>query len=234
MDTLPRHIAIAMDGNGRWAKKRHLPRFAGHVAGSAAVKKIVKACSEKGIFALTLFAFSRENWGRPNDEVNDLMTLIFQLLESETEQLHKHQVCLRIIGESSTFSPALLALIKRSEQLTAQNTGLKLSIAVNYSGRWDITRAVRQLLPTLDFRAFNPENITEKKIAEQLCLADLPEPDLFIRTSGEQRISNFLLWQLAYTELYYTEVFWPDFNAKSLDQALAFFALRKRRYGLLE
>ena len=234
MNNLPRHIAIVMDGNGRWAKQRNLPRLAGHVAGSGVVKEIVIACGKKGIEALTLFAFSRENWGRPSDEVNSLMTLFFEMLESETEELHKNNVQLHIVGEYSSFLPGLLALIERAQQLTAKNTGLKLSIAVNYSGRWDIANAMRKLALEVEAKQLKAANITEAMIAQHLCLADLPEPDLFIRTSGEQRISNFLLWQLAYTELYFTDIFWPDFNAQVLEAALTFFVTRHRRYGLLD
>lgn len=234
MSSLPRHIAIVMDGNGRWAKQKNLPRIAGHVAGTGAAEEVVKICGAKCIEALTLFAFSCENWGRPSDQVNDLMALVFHMLGSETEKLHENNVRLRIIGGHSGFSPSLLKLIKQSEQLTSDNTGLKLTIALNYSGRWDIVNAMCQLAAKVESNTLKASDITEAVIAEHLCLADIPEPDLFIRTSGEQRISNFLLWQLAYTELYFTDIFWPDFNQEALEEALAFFASRRRRYGLLD
>ena len=234
MGELPKHIAIIMDGNGRWAKQRNLPRVTGHLAGSEPIREIVQACGEKGIQALTLFAFSRENSGRPNNEVGSLMDLFFQILESETEQLHKNNVQLRVLGDHSGFPSALQRAIRQSQILMAKNTGLKLSVALNYSGRWDIASAMRRLAVQVEAKELKAADITEEMISQQVCLADLPDPDLFIRTSGEQRISNFLLWQLAYTELYFTDVFWPDFNAKILEQALAFFASRQRRYGLLD
>ena len=234
MNKLPQHIAIVMDGNGRWAKQRNLPRLAGHMAGAGPIREIVQACSKRNIAALTLFAFSQENWGRPSEEVNFLMGLFFQILEAETEQLHKNNVQLRMLGDCSEFPVGLQTIIEQSQQLTSQNTGLTLSVAVNYSGRWDIANAMRKLAALVEAKQLSAADITEAMIAQHVCLADLPEPDLFIRSSGEQRISNFLLWQLAYTELYYTDVFWPDFNIDVLEEALAFFVSRRRRYGLLD
>lgn len=228
---LPRHIAIIMDGNGRWAKKRHLPRSAGHKAGFDAVRDVAKACVEKKIEALTLFAFGNENWRRPEQEVSFLMNLFLGALERETKKLHKENIQLRIIGDHNRFDKKLQEQIVAAEKLTANNTGLKLVIAASYSGRWDITNAVQSIAQQIEEGKLTSKNISSELIQNHLALADLPEPDLFIRTSGEQRISNFLLWQLAYTELYFTEVYWPDFNAAELEKALAFFANRERRFG---
>lgn len=227
----PRHIAIVMDGNGRWAKQRHLPRIAGHKEGLNAVKKIITACGEAGVEVLTLFAFSSENWRRPEEEISGLMTLFLTALQSEIKKLHENNVQVRFIGDQRRFSQQLVAGINTSEQLTAQNTGLKIVIAVDYGGRWDILQSVQTLAQKVREGELLPEHITENLISQYLTLAELPEPDLFIRTSGEQRISNFLLWQLAYTELYFTEVFWPDFNETALRTALDFYAVRQRRFG---
>ncbi|MGB6975967.1 MAG: isoprenyl transferase [Gammaproteobacteria bacterium] len=232
MSDLPKHVAIIMDGNGRWAQQRHLPRIAGHQAGAKAVKEIVRTCGEKGIAALTLFAFSSENWGRPTDEVSFLMELFLKTLHLETKNLHKNNVQLRIIGDQSRFHKKLQQRIHYAQQLTANNTGLKLIIAANYSGRWDIAEATRQLGQAIAEGKLQPEQITIDLLQTKLALADLPEPDLFIRTSGEVRISNFLLWQLAYTELYFTETLWPDFTTACLEQALQEYSKRQRRFGL--
>jgi undecaprenyl diphosphate synthase len=229
---LPRHIAIIMDGNGRWATKRHLPRVAGHRAGVDAVHRTVTYCVEKKIEVLTLFAFSSENWQRPTDEVNFLMDLFFTALEREATKLHKQNIQLRVIGDRARFDQKLQEQIKRVEELTVNNTGLKLNIAANYGGRWDICEAFKQLVHDINRGTLSVEAMTPELINHKICLSDLPTPDLFIRTSGEQRISNFFLWQLAYTELYFTEALWPDFNAEEFEKALTFFATRERRFGL--
>ncbi|WP_170252379.1 polyprenyl diphosphate synthase [Vogesella urethralis] len=222
---VPRHIAIIMDGNGRWAKKRFLPRVAGHKRGLDAVRDTVKACSELGVEFLTLFAFSTENWRRPEEEVSFLMELFFVALEREVERLHRNNIRLKVVGARERFSPAILARIDAAESLTAGNTGLTLTIAADYGGRWDVLQAVNGLL------AKGVTQIAEADIAANLSTAYAPEPDLFIRTGGEQRISNFLLWQLAYSELYFTDLLWPDFGREALTAALDSFAARERRFG---
>nr|VFK54958.1 MAG: undecaprenyl diphosphate synthase [Candidatus Kentron sp. TUN] len=228
---IPRHIAIIMDGNGRWAIHQCLPRIAGHRAGVDAVRRVVRICGEKGIEVLTLFAFSSENWQRPHEEVGLLMNLFMSALEQEIKKLHQHNVRLRIIGERSAFSVELQQVIEESERITCDNTGLNLVIAANYGGRWDLSQAVRSIAYRVAQGQLNPENIGPETIRLHLCLHDLPEPDLFIRTSGEKRISNFLLWQIAYTELYFTDILWPDFDRGALEEALAFYASRQRRFG---
>lgn len=229
---IPRHIAIVMDGNGRWAKKRRLPRIAGHKVGVESVRIIVKACAEKKIDVLTLFAFSTENWQRPQDEVGYLMEQLFvTALESEIKELHKNNVQFRVIGETHRLTKKLQQKIYMAEKLTANNSGLKLIIALSYSGRWDIVEAVRQLGAEIERGELAPQDITIEKFHAKTCLYDLPEPDLFIRTSGEQRISNFMLWQLAYTELYFTDVLWPDFREAEFARALAVYGQRTRRFG---
>lgn len=228
---LPRHIAIIMDGNGRWAKKRLLPRVAGHKAGVDSVRKTIKACVEKKIEVLTLFAFSSENWRRPDAEVSYLMDLFLSALEREVKKLHEQNIQLRIIGDRSRFDEKLRQCMGKAEQLTAQNTGLKLIIAANYGGQWDICAAMRQLAVEIEQGKLTSQQIAPELIQAKLSLADLPDPDLFIRTSGEQRISNFLIWQLSYSELYFTDVHWPDFDADELEKALLFYANRERRFG---
>ncbi|MGZ8242156.1 polyprenyl diphosphate synthase [Methylomagnum sp.] len=228
---LPRHIAIIMDGNGRWAKKRFLPRTAGHRAGVGSVRKTVEYCLSKGIEALTLFAFSSENWRRPQQEVSLLMELFVASLERETMKLHESGVRLRIIGDRAAFAPILQERIAASEELTRNNQRLNLVIAANYGGRWDILQAARALAERAERGELSAAAIDNALFESHLALADLPEPDLFIRTGGERRISNFLLWQLAYTELYFTPVLWPDFDDAALDQALADYAGRQRRFG---
>lgn len=232
-ETLPRHIAIIMDGNGRWAKKRHLPRIAGHKAGIEAVRKVVKRCVEKKIEVLTLFAFGIENWHRPAQEVNGLMKLFVTALKNEVNKLHKQNIHLRIIGNRDQLSKALCEQIAKAEKLTLHNSGLKLVIAVNYSGRWDITNAVNQIVSEIPNNPLTSSSISSELIQSKLALADLAEPDLLIRTSGEQRISNFMLWQFAYTELFFTETFWPDFTETDMDNAFVFFANRERRFGYI-
>lgn len=229
--SLPRHVAIIMDGNGRWAQQRHLPRFAGHKAGVEAVRDIVKACGEKGIEVLTLFAFSSENWRRPQKEVGLLMDLFLTALEYEVKKLHKNEAQLRIIGDTSAFPAKIQKRIQEAESLTSGNKKLILNIAANYGGKWDITQAVQQVAHKVREGELAPGQITEDTISSHLCMRDIPEPDLFIRTGGEKRISNFLIWQLAYTELYFTDVLWPDFDRKELDKALVSFAGRQRRFG---
>lgn len=223
-----------MDGNGRWAKQRGLPRAAGHKAGVTAAQKIVRACGEKGIKTLTLFAFSRENWQRPRDEISALMRLFLQSLVKATNELHKNNVQVRFVGELSGFHKKLREQIQATIELTKNNNGLCLVIALNYGGQWDITQAARVVAERVKKGELSADDITEALFASHLVVADLPEPDLFIRTSGELRISNFLLWQLAYTELYFTDTLWPDFDEVALDEALASFASRQRRFGLTE
>jgi undecaprenyl diphosphate synthase len=224
---VPRHIAIIMDGNGRWAKRRHLPRFAGHKRGVEAVRAAVSACAERGIEYLTLFAFSSENWRRPPDEVALLMQLFQGALTNEAEKLHRNGVRLKVVGDTRRFDPKIRQLIEQGETLTADNRKLTLSVAANYGGRWDIMQALNLFLKNNDSKS----EVREADLAPYLAMSYAPEPDLFIRTGGEQRISNFLLWQLAYTELYFTETLWPDFDAAALDQAIDFYRSRERRFG---
>lgn len=228
---LPRHVAIIMDGNGRWAKKRFLPRPAGHGAGVGAVRKTVEQCVAKGIEVLTLFAFSSENWRRPMQEVSLLMDLFIATLERETRKLHESGVRIRVIGDLKAFSPALQERIAMAEALTHDNDRLDLVIAANYGGRWDITEAARRLAEQVERGELRSEDIDSAMLESGLAIADLPEPDLFIRTGGEQRISNFLLWQLAYTEFYFTPLLWPDFDEQAFEDALASFSSRQRRFG---
>jgi len=226
--SIPRHVAIIMDGNGRWAKKRMLPRMAGHRRGVEAVREVIKGCAEQGIEFLTLFAFSSENWRRPADEVTFLMQLFMIALEQEVAKLHQNEIRFKVIGDLSRFEPKLVELIRNGERLTAQNRRCTLTIAANYGGRWDIANAVKLMLAEHPDRAsgFAPD-----ALAPYLSMAYAPEPDLFIRTGGEQRISNFLLWQLAYTELYFTDQLWPDFDRDALAQAIDSYRHRERRYG---
>lgn len=227
----PKHVAIIMDGNGRWAKQRCLPRVAGHKAGLEAAHKVVEYSIEKNLQVLSLFVFSSENWGRPQDEVSYLMNLFMTMLKRDAKKLHDKNVQLRVIGDRHRFSPALKKSILKVEKLTANNTGLKLLLAVNYGGQWDITQAVQHIVSEIEQGHLDSKHVTGDTIAQHLSFADLPNPDLFIRTSGEMRISNFMLWQLAYAELYFTEVYWPDFDATAMEQALIFFASRERRFG---
>ncbi|MBA3662191.1 MAG: isoprenyl transferase [Gammaproteobacteria bacterium] len=229
--TLPRHIAIIMDGNGRWAKQKHLPRIAGHKAGAQSVRRIVRCCAEKKVEVLTLFAFSSENWQRPAQEVSYLMELFITVLKREVKKIHEQNIQLRIVGDRTRFDDRLRQQMLKAEKLTAGNTGLKLIIAANYGGRWDIRETLRCIASDIEKGELRSDEISLELIHKKTAFADFPDPDLLIRTSGEQRISNFLLWQLAYTELYFTEVFWPDFNAEEFDKALAFYAMRDRRYG---
>ena len=226
---VPRHVAIIMDGNGRWAKGRRLPRIAGHRRGVEAVRETVRACVERGVEYLTLFAFSSENWRRPADEVALLMQLFQVALASEVDKLHRNGVRLKVVGDTGRFDPAIRRLIEQGERLTAENRRLTLTVAANYGGRWDILQALSRLMaqqPAPADRAFD-----ESALAPYLAMSYAPEPDLFIRTGGEQRISNFLLWQLAYAELYFTDTLWPDFDAAALDAAFASYRQRERRFG---
>jgi len=224
---VPRHVAIIMDGNGRWAKRRHLPRFAGHKRGVEAVRSTVEACAERGVEYLTLFAFSSENWRRPAEEVALLMQLFQGALANEVEKLHRSGVRLRVVGDTGRFDPKIRSLIEKGERLTEANDRLTLTIAANYGGRWDLLQAFNE------FQKNNPSKaaIREEDLAPHLAMSYAPEPDLFIRTGGEKRISNFLLWQLAYTELYFTDTLWPDFDAAALDEAVASYRSRERRFG---
>jgi undecaprenyl diphosphate synthase len=228
---LPQHIAIIMDGNGRWARARMLPRYVGHREGVRSLRRIVEACRRKGIKVLTLFAFSSENWRRPSEEVGWLMDLFIRTLRNEVETLHGNGVRIRFIGDRSAFPADLREQIAHAEDRTVSNDAMNLVIAANYGGHWDITQACRELARRVARGEFTAGEITAGLIGGQLCLSDLPEPDLFIRTGGERRISNFLLWQLAYTELYFTEVLWPSFDEKALDDALQSYASRQRRFG---
>ena len=224
---VPRHIAIIMDGNGRWATKRFMPRVAGHVKGVEAVRGVVEACARQGVEYVTFFAFSSENWRRPADEVSTLMRLFVTALEREVSRMHANGIRLRIVGDLSRFDDKLQKLILDAERKTEANTRLTVTICANYGGRWDIMQAVNRMLAAhpgvIDF--------SEEELATYLSMAYAPEPDLFIRTGGEERISNFLLWQLAYTELYFTDTHWPDFDADALAQAIASYQQRERRFG---
>ena len=234
MKTLPKHIAIIMDGNGRWAERRMLPRVTGHHRGVEALRSVMQHCIEKAIPILTLFAFSTENWQRPPAEVKFLMGILQKLLREELDELHAKNVKLRVIGDIEPLDPMLKSAIIAAELTTKENTGLQLNVALNYGGRWDIVQAARSICVAVNTGAFKITDITDSTFSKYLSLSDLPEPDLLIRTSGEQRLSNFLLWQLAYTEIYFTSILWPDFTATDLDAALQFFAQRHRRFGLVK
>jgi undecaprenyl diphosphate synthase len=223
---LPRHVAIIMDGNGRWASNRMLPRAAGHKAGLGAVRAAVKGCAERGVGFLTLFAFSSENWRRPADEVSFLLRLFLSTLDREVDRLNRNHVRFRVIGAIQAFGETVCERIRAAEALTAGNTGLTLTIAANYGGRWDILQAVERLR-----QSGHAGPVDEPALAAQLAMNYAPEPDLFIRTGGEARISNFLLWQLAYTEFHFTDTLWPDFDDAALAEAIASYACRERRFG---
>ncbi len=225
----PQHVAIIMDGNGRWARQRGLPRSLGHDSGARVVRSVVEHCAAQGIGHLTLFAFSSENWKRPEDEVSKLMGLFTFYLEKEVREMERSGVRLKIIGDRSRFAPRLQELIAQAERATAQNDRIVLHVAANYGGRWDMVEAVRRW--QLAHPGQTLSSLTEQELAPYLSLADAPEPDLLIRTGGESRISNFLLWQAAYAELYFSDVLWPDFSVQELDRALAWFAGKDRRFG---
>jgi undecaprenyl diphosphate synthase len=224
---VPRHVAIIMDGNGRWARSRLLPRIAGHRRGVEAVRATVENCAERGVEFLTLFAFSSENWRRPAEEVALLMQLFQAALTSEVERLHKNGIRLKVVGETRRFGAKIRRLIEQGERLTAENRRLTLTIAANYGGRWDILQAMNKYLA--EHR--DAKSVDEESLSPYLAMSYAPEPDLFIRTGGEQRISNFLLWQLAYSECYFTDTLWPDFDAAALDRAIASYRMRERRFG---
>lgn len=230
---VPRHIAVIMDGNGRWAAARALPRPAGHSRGVRAVKQIVENCAQRGVRVLTLFAFSSENWKRPKEEVSMLMSRFLQALDDEVAELHKNGIRLCFAGNLQQLSPALRARMDAAAALTAGNTSMTLVIAIAYGGRWDIAGAARRLAERCVAGELRTEAIDEEQLASHLALAGLPDPDLLIRTGGEQRISNFLLWNLAYTELYFCDALWPDFDERELDAAIAHFSSRQRRFGLV-
>ena len=225
---IPRHIAIIMDGNGRWARKRFMPRIAGHKRGVEILRRVIKSCVERGVEYLTVFAFSSENWRRPPEEVSFLMNLFVSALSDEVAKLHENGIRLRVVGDLSRFEPRLRDLIAAGERTTSANTRLTLTVAANYGGRWDVLQACNRLAQA------HPERggqWTETDLAPFLAMSHAPEPDLFIRTGGEQRISNFMIWQLAYTELYFTDRLWPEFDARTLDAAIASYQRRERRFG---
>jgi len=228
---VPRHVAIIMDGNGRWAKQRMLPRVAGHRKGVEAVRGVVRACLERGVEFLTLFAFSSENWRRPADEVSILMDLFLRALEQEVTKLDENGIRFRVVGDTSRFDPRIRELIEAGEEKTARNTRLTLTVAANYGGRWDIAQAARHYFTLNPDALAGDAPLRPEALEPFLAMAYAPEPDLFIRTGGEQRISNFLLWQLAYTELYFTDLLWPDFDAAVFDAAIDWYGQRERRFG---
>ncbi len=230
-DNIPTHVAVIMDGNGRWARRRALPRHAGHRSGVGSVKKIVELAAERGVKYLTLFAFSSENWARPREEVSKLMGLFVEALQREVDELHRNNVRLEFIGAREQLQAGLIEKIAAAEVQTAGNTGLRLIVAVAYGGRWDIVRATQSLAGKVAAGELDVSDIDDEALAAQLQLANVPDPDLLIRTGGEQRISNFLMWNLAYAELYFCDTLWPDFGDRDFDEALAFYAVRQRRYG---
>ena len=230
-EKLPRHVAIIMDGNGRWAEQRSSPRFSGHRAGVETVRRVVQMSGELGIKALTLFAFSSENWRRPKKEVGLLMDLFLTALGREVKQLNETGVQLRVIGDLSSFPKKLQQRIEKSMKLTKDNTGLVLNIAANYGGKWDVVQATKKIAERIEQGELSSNDVSEELIEKHLSLSDVPNPDLFIRTGGEQRISNFLVWQLAYSELYFTRVLWPDFDGDEYAKAITSFASRQRRFG---
>jgi undecaprenyl diphosphate synthase len=230
--SIPKHIAIIMDGNGRWAESRGQPRHAGHKEGVRPVRMCIEECARRGVGALTLFAFSSENWQRPSIEVASLMQLFLDAIDREVADLHKNKVRLRFIGDRHALSVKLQARMAGSEELTAANPGLKLQVAVSYGGRWDIVQAARKLAAQVASGALAADSIDEARFAAELALGGIPDPDLFIRTGGDHRISNFLLWNLAYTEIHVSDTLWPDFDVPQFEAALASFANRERRFGL--
>ena len=229
---VPRHVAVIMDGNGRWAAKRVLPRQFGHRAGVKAVRNTVEGCARRGVEYLTLFAFSSENWGRPAEEVGALMELFVEAMDRELPELHQNGIRLRFIGDLERLRPAILERMRQGEEQTAGNQRMTLNLAISYGGRWDILRAAQRLAQRAVAGQIAPDAIDETAFAAELQLQATPDPDLFIRTGGEQRISNFLLWNLAYTELYFCDVLWPDFDEAELERAFARFGRRERRFGL--
>ena len=230
-DKLPRHVAVIMDGNGRWAEQRSKPRYAGHKAGVRPVRMVVEQAAEAGVGYLTLFAFSSENWRRPREEVSRLMGLFFDVLRREVDDLHKNNVRLHFVGQVDMLSDRLQARMRAAEERTAANTGLNLIIAVAYGGRWDIAHAARSLAKRVESGELSADEVNEEMVSDALALSGLPDPDLLIRTGGEQRISNFLLWNLAYSELYFCNCLWPDFGETEFRDALEYYARRQRRFG---
>lgn len=230
-DSLPRHVAVIMDGNGRWAEQRSMPRYAGHRAGVKPVRQIVETAAEAGLDCLTLFAFSSENWRRPREEVARLMGLFFDVLRREIDELHRNNVRLHFVGQLDLLSDRLRRRILKAEDRTANNAGLNLVVAVAYGGRWDITQAAQTLARRVESGELKAEDIDEKRVSASLALSGLPDPDLLIRTGGEKRISNFLLWNLAYSELYFCDCLWPDFDQENFAEALDYYAQRQRRFG---
>lgn len=228
---IPKHVAIIMDGNGRWAQKKGSARIVGHKAGVETVRSVIQTCVEKGIEVVTLFAFSSENWRRPEKEVSLLMSLFLMALQREVKKLHKNDVQLRIVGDVSAFDKKIQDQIIKAEALTKDNKTLVLNIAANYGGQWDITQSVKTIAKKVEAGEIKAEEITSELISQNLSMSDLPEPDLFIRTGGEERISNFLIWQLAYSELYFTDTLWPDFDRNAFETALDSFSARQRRFG---
>jgi len=228
---IPTHVAVIMDGNGRWARKRALPRHLGHRSGVRAVRKIVEIAAQRGVSYLTLFAFSSENWNRPREEVSKLMGLFVEALQREVDDLHRNNVRLEFIGARDLLQTKLRDMISAVESQTEDNSGLRLQVAVAYGGRWDIVRAAQKLANRVAAGDMEAGDIDDKAISDELALAGVPDPDLLIRTGGEQRISNFLLWNLAYAELWFCDTLWPDFDEQQFDKALQFFANRQRRYG---
>jgi len=227
----PNHVAIIMDGNNRWAKQRNQLGVSGHKAGVESVRAVVRVCAEQNVEVLTLFAFSSENWRRPADEVNALMKLFLFALQREVKKLHKNNIRLKIIGDRDKFSGQLQEYMQKAELLTSENSGMTLVIAANYGGHWDIVQSTKKIAERIQAGELSSEDITEDLVQSFLCLGDLPMPDLLIRTAGEQRISNFMLWQLAYTEFYFSDLFWPDFKEPQMLSALEAYGLRKRRFG---
>lgn len=230
-EIVPNHVAIIMDGNGRWAKQRKLPRTAGHREGVKSTQEVIKASGEAGVKYLTLFAFSSENWNRPQTEVSALMDLFMRSLENEVQNLAENGVRLKFLGETSAFSKKLFKQIQKSEEITSKNEKLFLNIAVNYGGKWDILNATKTLINEVQNGELSLTDINDEVLESKLATQDIPAPDLFIRTGGEQRISNFLLWQLAYTELYFSEALWPDFSPQELKKAFEAYRSRQRRFG---
>lgn len=228
---VPQHVAIIMDGNGRWAEARSQPRHAGHRAGVKSVRETVESAARSGVRYLTLFAFSSENWQRPQEEVTRLMSLFLEALQREMDDLHRNNVKLRFVGAREQLRPKLVRRIDAAEVQTMDNTGLTLIVAVAYGGRWDIVNAARQLASKAAREEMSPDDIGDEVFANELALSGVPDPDLLIRTGGEQRISNFLLWNLAYSELYFCDCLWPDFSARDFDEAMSYYGMRQRRYG---
>jgi undecaprenyl diphosphate synthase len=230
---VPDHIAIIMDGNGRWAKRRGLPRIAGHNEGVNSVRDIVEACGQVGVKYLTLYTFSTENWKRPQDEVSMLMRLLVKALRDERDKLHQNEVCLKVIGEFNTLPADVAKELRDASDMMKENRGLTLVLALNYSGRWDITHAIKSMYNDILSGALKKEKITEEEVGKYLSTKDIPDPDLLIRTSGELRLSNFLLWQIAYSEMYISNEFWPAFRRKHLYEAIEDFQKRERRFGMV-